>query len=87
MLILVVLLDLHVFAVVVLVLYICVALSLILASLYICVCVLCTCVFCFILFCVWCALVVGCDFLAPNEDIMRFRCESEKSYTLLCIFL
>jgi len=54
---------------------------------YMCVCFM-SLLFCFILFCVWCALVVGRDFLAPNEDIVRFRCGGRKPYTLLlCMFL
>jgi len=38
---------------------------------------------CFVLFCVF---VVGCGCSSPNEDIVRFRCGVEKSYTLLHIF-
>ena len=31
--------------------------------------------------CFFCAFVLGCGSLAPNEDIVRFRCGGE-SYTL-----
>jgi len=55
-------------------------------SVFVCACFV-LCVLCNFVFFVFLCFCGGSDSLAPNEDIVRFRCGCVKSYTLLCIFL
>jgi len=50
---------------------------------FMCVGLVLLCDFVFFVFVCFCG---GSDFLAPNENIVRFRCEGGQSYTLFVYF-